>query len=276
MDTTYADPIQTAYDSFAPFYDLYTHDYEYGPWLSNIEGAALSHGLRGNRLLDVGCGTGKSFLPMLARGYEVTACDISPAMVERARDAAGDGADVLVADARYLPVLGRFDLVTSIDDALNYLLTDEELSMAFEGVARNLRPGGIFAFDLNTLGSYRHHFPGDTAREVGDAFFCWRRYADGSSAEPGTTFTSVIEVFATDDGDCWRRSSITHVQRHHSRGLIEQLLRDAGLQLLAVYGQLTGGRLEPDADEDTHVKVDYFARRLPGSACREVTRAQPT
>ena len=266
METTYADPTSTAYDAFAPFYDLYTHDYAYGPWLANIERAAIAHGLRGNRMLDVGCGTGKSFLPLLARGYEITACDISPAMVERARKAAGGAAQVLVADARDLPVLGRFDFVTSIDDALNYLLTDEEVALAFEGVARNLRPGGIFAFDLNSLGTYADYSRGDVTAEVGDAFFCWRRHAEGAQAEPGARFTSVVEVFSTDDGDCWHRSTVPHVQRHHPRELVQRLLTAAGLELLAVYGQVTGGVLEPDADEEIHIKLDYFARRLGRAA----------
>src|SRR6266513_2660346 len=100
MATQIEDPAVAAYDLLAPFYDLYTHDYEHDRWLANIEAIALGHGLTGHRLLDVGCGTGKSFMPMLARGYDVTACDISPAMVERARET---GADVFVADARDLP-----------------------------------------------------------------------------------------------------------------------------------------------------------------------------
>jgi ubiquinone/menaquinone biosynthesis C-methylase UbiE len=58
---------------------------------------ARSHGLSGRRLLDVGCGKGKSFLPMLARGWKVTACDISPSMLEIARAKAGDAVDLSVA-----------------------------------------------------------------------------------------------------------------------------------------------------------------------------------
>ena len=257
------DPARAAYDSFAPFYDTYTRTHDYERWLSAIEGVALAHGLRGKRLLDVGCGTGRSFLPMLQRGYEVTACDISPAMVERARElVAGTSAEVLVADMRDLPALGRFDLATSIDDALNYLLSDDELRLAFEGVARNLRPGGLFAFDLNTLSCYRDNFGGDVAREVDGAFFCFRGEADAVSIQPGAVLSSVIEVFATDDGDCWHRSSSRHVQRHHPPEVVERLLRESGFELVDRRGQLKGARLVPVGDEEVHVKLDYFARRI--------------
>src|SRR6476469_8915642 len=162
MATQVEDPTLAAYELLAPFYDSYTAGFGHERWLTNLEAIAIEHGLRGNRLLDVGCGTGKSFLPMLARGYEVTACDISPAMVLLARERAGD-ASVLVADARDLPVLGRFDLVTSLDDALNYVLSDEELGMTFAGIAGNLRPGGIFVFDLTTIAAYRQFFALDMA-----------------------------------------------------------------------------------------------------------------
>src|SRR3954463_12119612 len=92
METQTEDPTYAAYELLAPFYDSYTREYGHELWLENLEAIAIGHGLRGNRLLDVGCGTGKSFLPMLARGYEVTGCDISPAMVERARSASGGAA----------------------------------------------------------------------------------------------------------------------------------------------------------------------------------------
>src|SRR3954463_14947122 len=152
MATQIEDPAVAAYELLAPFYDLYTHDYAHEDLLGEIEAIALEHGLSGRRLLDVGCGTGKSFVPMLARGYEVTACDISPGVGERAREAGGaGGAHVFVADARELPDVGPFDLAIALDDALNYLLSDEELGMVFGGAARNLRPGGLLVFDLNSL-----------------------------------------------------------------------------------------------------------------------------
>jgi SAM-dependent methyltransferase len=267
MELILEDPTLAAYEAFAPFYDIYTHDYEHDQWIANVEAVARRHGLRGTRLLDVGCGTGKSFIPMLARGYDVTACDLSSAMVERAHDAvAGAAVELLVADVRRLPVLGQFDITTCMDDALNYLHTDDELAMAFEGVARNLRPGGLFAFDLNTLGGYRHHFPGSSVRHVDDTFFCWFGEAPAPPVGPGGVFTSVIEIFAPDSGGCWSRTTSRHVQRHHPRQVVERLLQDAGFELVQCCGQVTGGRLEAVADESVHMKVDYFARRLPSVA----------
>jgi SAM-dependent methyltransferase len=263
MATQLQDPTCAAYEMLAPFYDSYTRRYGHERWLANLEAIAIDHGLRGSRLLDVGCGTGKSFLPLLARGYEVTGCDLSPAMVEHARAAAAGKADLLVADARDLPVLGRFDLVTSLDDALNYVLSDEELGMAFAGVARNLRPGGLFVFDLTTIAAYRKYFALDMASEDGDAFYCWRGEADPENTAPGAIVGSVIEVFATDDGECWRRYSSRHVQRHHPPEIVGDLLASCGLELLSRRGQMTGAQIDPVGDDERHLKLVYFARRAP-------------
>jgi 2-polyprenyl-3-methyl-5-hydroxy-6-metoxy-1,4-benzoquinol methylase len=66
-----------AYDVAADVYDDFTAHHDYEGWTALIERLARAHGLAGGRLLDVGCGTGNSFLPFLERGYQVTACDIS-------------------------------------------------------------------------------------------------------------------------------------------------------------------------------------------------------
>jgi hypothetical protein len=42
---------------------------------------------------------------------------------------------------------------------------------------------------------------------------------------------------------------------------VARLLEDAGLELLERRGQVTGARVEPDGDDDRHVKLVYFARR---------------
>jgi SAM-dependent methyltransferase len=258
------DPALSAYESLAPYYDRFTADYEYERWLAGIEARALALGLSGRRLLDVGCGTGKSFAPMLARGYRVSACDISPSMAREARRKHPGDAHVFVADTRDLPRVGDFDLVTCIDDVLNYLLTDEDLAAAFASVADVLAPGGIYVFDVNSLNTYRTSFARAIIRESPGALFCWRGEGE-ETAEPGDVASATIEVFLEEDRDLWSRMSCRHVQRHHPAGVITEALTASGLECACVLGQLPGCRLVDRADEESHIKVVYFARK-PGLA----------
>ena len=152
-----------AYDGLASTYDLLTAGYRHDRWLAAVERLAIACGLSGRRVLDVACGTGKSFLPLLERGYQVTACDLSRGMIAEADRKARGRADLFVADMRRLPVLGPFDLATCLDDAVNHLEQPDEVLATFAGVRENLAPGGLFVFDVNTLAAYRA--PGDVAVE---------------------------------------------------------------------------------------------------------------
>jgi len=250
-----------AYAVLAPVYDLLTADYAHGPWLFALERLAERHGLAGRRLLDVGCGTGKSFLPMLERGFQVTACDISPEMVAEARRKAGSRAELHVADMRRLPVLGEFDLITCLDDAINHLLGPDELAAAFEGLRANLAPGGLLVFDGNTLAAYRS-VP-DVVFEDEDRVVCWRG-ALAELSEPGEQAEVVIDLFTHEGDGVWRRSLSRQRHRHHPVEEITRLAEEAGLEVAAVLGQRPGAVLDEHLDEQEHGKAVFVMRREGG------------
>lgn len=257
MVTTTPHPALLAYERLAPVYDDFTDGYDHDTWVDRLERIARDHGANGPRVLDVACGTGKSFAPLIERGWDVWACDISPAMVERARRCTGVDPDrVLVADMRALPQLGAFALVTCLDDAVNYLLDEDELVAAFEGVARLLEPDGVYLFDTNTLATYRAGFAAGTTFERPLAGAVWRGETVGPIA-PGARCTASIELLGGDaDGAVSR-----HVQRHHPESTVRRALASAGLACRVVLGQSTGGVLHEDADEDRRTKLVYVAGR---------------
>jgi SAM-dependent methyltransferase len=214
--------------------------------------------LRGRRLLDVGCGTGKSFLPMLERGWEVSACDISPSMVELARAKVGDAVTLAVADMRELPVFGEFDLVWALDDAVNYLLSGRELKDALGGMRANMSPSGLLMFDVNTLHSYRTFFAETEQVEQGGRRLIWRGQGTPDAA-PGSISEARFEVEAANglDGDI---ETHFHRQRHFPEAEVLALLAAAGLECLDVFGHGFDAVLEQPADELAHTKIVYMAR----------------
>jgi SAM-dependent methyltransferase len=249
------------YDALAPFYDDFTAGSNYERWTDIVLALAAELGFRGSTLLDLACGTGKSFVPFLARGYEVTACDISRGMLAEAALKAPD-VRLFQADVRELGRVGSFDLVTCFDDSLNYLLHDDDLARALATIAANLAPSGLALFDLNALLAYRGMFARDIVAERGGALFAWHGEC-AADAGRGCRAEAGLDVFAARADGLYERVGVRHVQRHFPPETVEPLLAAAGLEC-RVYGVLEDGSLEPELDEARHLKVLYAARHAKG------------
>jgi ubiquinone/menaquinone biosynthesis C-methylase UbiE len=97
----------------------------------------------GQRILDIGCGTGKDAAHFAARGIQVHATDASPAMVVAARTR---GIDAEVCRAEELSLIaGTFDGAISNFGALNCV---RDLTGVAESLANLVRPGGRIAICL--------------------------------------------------------------------------------------------------------------------------------
>jgi SAM-dependent methyltransferase len=244
---------RVTYDAFAATYDDFNHRYRYERWTGKLLERAEAAGLEGQRLLDVGCGTGLSLVTLLADGWSVTGCDISPAMIERARARVGDAAALDVADMRALPRYGEFDLVWAVNDAINYLRDGAELQSALAGMRRNLAPRGIVVFDVNTLAAYRTFFAQEVVVERGGRRLVWTGSDSASEAPPGSVFEARF------DGDGPDVESHTHRQRHFPEAEVLGAIEAAGLCCVETTGELDG-ELTYRVDEDTHTKAVFVCR----------------
>jgi SAM-dependent methyltransferase len=247
-----------AYEAFAPAYDAFTVELDYEPWLVEVLPRLERYGLSGKHLLDVGCGTGESLIPMLDRGWHVVGCDIAPAMVEIARKKVGERARLKVADMRELPTFGVFDLVWSLNDSVNYLVDRVELEAALAGMRTNLGDGGLLVFDLNTLLAYRTFFAERHVVEHAGGRLIWTGTAS-SEQPPGSICEATFEV----EGGLAARQVEPHVhrQRHFPEAEVLAALEKVGLRCLGVFGQDIDGALEQPLDESRHVKALYVAGR---------------
>jgi len=249
------------FQAMAPVYDDFTAHYDYEGWLTDVLKLLERRGLKSGRLLDVACGTGKSFLPMVPRGWQITGCDISPAMVAIAREKTAESVDLLVADMCELSKLGSFDLVWALDDAINYLLDGEELRAALRGMRENLAETGLLLFDVNELIVYRSFYAETTVLEQNGCRFTWRGLGS-STMPPGEISESRLEVQGSNrKRDCEANGNVSlHRQRHFPEAEILAALEDAGLQCLDVYGHGLDGIPRKPLDIELHTKAIYIAR----------------
>jgi SAM-dependent methyltransferase len=251
---------EIAYEAIAPVYDDFTAHHNYEVWLGNLLPKLEKHGIPpGKRLFDVACGTGKSFIPMLERGWAVTACDISPKMVAIAREKVGEAVELTVADMRDLPSFGEFDLVFCLDDAVNYLLSTEELVRALSGMRRNMGPGALLMFDVNTLESYRTFFAEEVVLERNGRRLIWKGRTS-PEAPPGSIAEASFEVESIEEEAGPPIAPELHRERHFPEETVLAALEQAGLDCLDVYGHHHDAIPHQPLDEVKHAKGIYIAR----------------
>lgn len=132
----------------APLYISEEERYGTYPWL--YEAAEFRHH-SGERVLEVGCGTGCDLLQFAKHGAVATGVDVTPKHLELARRRVGTMATVVEADARGLPFPdASFDYVYSH----GVLHHSDEPRRIVEEIFRVLRPGGYFNVHVYALISY--------------------------------------------------------------------------------------------------------------------------
>lgn len=144
------------YDRLAPFYHLVYADWNasverQGRQLAAVVRARLGDGAR--TVLDVACGIGTQALGLAMAGYEVTASDLSPGAVARARAEAerrGLSLTLSVADMRaaHDHHAREFDVVLCGDNSLPHLPDDEAIVSALRQFRSCTRPGGLCLVSL--------------------------------------------------------------------------------------------------------------------------------
>jgi SAM-dependent methyltransferase len=247
------DTARRTYDALAPSYDDFTlgYGYKYETWTATLLARAEAEGLSGSRLLDVACGTGFSFIPLLERGWSVTGCDLSPAMIETAQAKVGEGAELLVADMRELPGLGEFDLIWSINSAMNYLSSEEELTATLAGMRRNLAPQGLVLFDLLSLKTARAFFAGEFDVEREGKRFRWKGALEPEEVGVGAIGGGRLEEEGRPD------AVNVHRMRHFGKAEVLAAIAAAGLRSIRVLGE-ADGTLHEGLDEEAQPTAVYI------------------
>jgi predicted TPR repeat methyltransferase len=158
--------IQQLYKKFSAFYEsnmVDTLDYQAPERLGELIQAVL--GDRGGlKVLDLGCGTGLSGLRLKPRALHLTGVDLSPEMVEHARDRAiYDHLDVAEITGWLADCKTRYDLIVACDTLIYFgdlapVVQAARNRLTENGVlAFSVERGGVHPYQLTDSGRYAHH-----------------------------------------------------------------------------------------------------------------------
>ncbi len=104
--------------------------------------------------LELGIGTGRIALPLVARGVRVHGIDLSPDMVAQLRaKPGGEDIPVTIGDFASARTGEAFSLAYLVFNTINNLTTQDAQVACFENVAAQLAPGGCFVVEVGVPGA---------------------------------------------------------------------------------------------------------------------------
>lgn len=201
-------------------------------------------------VLELGCGTGRIYLELLADGVDASGIDVSAEMLAELRATAADRGldpDVRQADQTDFAFDREFALVIGPADVVLYNLTIEEQTAALTNVRAALAPDGEFVCSYFTpdLDTICEHYGTELTTEF---------------EYEGATYTAASTLILEDEVERIVRAeravrdlegetvaAADSVFKLLPKREMELLLRRAGLGDYEVYGDFDGGPLTADS-----------------------------
>lgn len=192
-------------------------------------------------LLDLYCGYGRHAIELAKMGFQVTGVDANQAFLDIAAQKAMEEkvpVSFRLRDMRELDYSGQFDAVINMFAAFGYF-TDEENAGVLQGVARALKPGGLFLIDLlnrewmvrNNLNRYWRHPSGDYVLsykvELKQGVVTMKRVLINQVTNTKTQYEFVLRAYSLPE--------------------MESILEKSSLRIKATYGGFDGRAYGADA-----------------------------
>jgi len=205
-------------------------------------------------VLELGSGGGHC-ASHLTREFTMTLADLSPGMLAVSRRL-NPGCEHVEADMRTVRLGRDFDAVF-VHDAVDYMITEDDLRLVVETAFAHCRPGGVAVFVPDNI--TENFEPGTSYGGIDGADGRGARYLDWSyDPDPGDTWTLTQYAFLLrEPGGEVRVVHETHRLGLFGRGTWLRLLREAGFQPGAVTEETT---------EDRRPRELFTGHRPPGPA----------
>lgn len=243
-----ANVVREFYDRLAGDYDRMTgFDKRFVAERPFFKRLVDAHRIR--RAVDAGAGTGFHSLLLSELGVQVTAVDVSPAMLEELRTNAGRrGFAVETVLSTFAGMAGglrgKYDAVFCLGNSLAHVLTEDELRATLAGFRSLLERGGIL---LVQLLNYERILAGhdriqNVKEEGGKIFVRFYDFGEASIQFNILTITRVPSGFETDLESVPLRPWVAEE--------IRPLLVDAGFSSNAFFGGISMGPYESRISRD--------------------------
>lgn len=234
-----------AYSDFAYVYDKLMYDVDYKEWGDFIESIFKMHNLKPFLILDLACGTGSLTIEMAKKGYDMIGVDISPDMLNCAKQKSLDFENILYLnqDMIEFELYGTVDVIVSLMDSINYILDKRDIKKLLKNVHNYLNVGGLFIFDINTPYKFKNILKDNVFYDVSDeTTYIWQNYFDSK-----TNICEFDLTIFTKENNMYRRIDELHLERCYEIDDLKNMIDESGLKLLNIYDDLKLSKAQPNA-----------------------------
>ncbi|HNW43113.1 MAG TPA: class I SAM-dependent methyltransferase [Elusimicrobiales bacterium] len=196
---------------------------------------------KGSALLDLCCGPGRHAVEFARKGLAVTGFDFSREYLEEALERAQEKRiplRLVRGDMRRLKFSGEFDAAVNLFTSFGYFRKFSDDIKTLKGVARALKPGGLFLIDIINGDYVRKHFIPNPWHDLGDHY-----HLEETALNKDGAFNSWIKIHKM-SGKIQKK---TFFSRLYDRARLAAALKTAGLEPLKFWGNFAGQTLSPDS-----------------------------
>ncbi len=141
-----------AFQDYAYYYNSFYKDKDYKVEAETVDKLLKRYNSKISNIINFGCGTGKHDIELARLGYQCKGIDMSPLMIEIARQNAvlnESKIEFEVADVRHYKTDKKYDAVISLFHVMSYQNTNKDILNTFKSARKILEDNGAgyFLFD---------------------------------------------------------------------------------------------------------------------------------
>lgn len=159
------------FKDYAYYYNAFYQDKDYGTEAVQVKRLLKKYGNNITTIINYGCGTGKHDIELTKLGYQCTGIDLSPLMIDIAREnvkSENMNIDFDVADIRSFEPKDKYDAVISLFHVMSYQNENQDILSAFQNARKALDNNGLFLFDAWYGPGVLSDKPGVRVKEIED------------------------------------------------------------------------------------------------------------
>ena len=217
------------YKIFSKLYDKFMKYSDYGAWENQVEELIKEGKPNGNTLLDIGCGTGELLLRM-AKNYKCDGMDLSEDMLKIAfKKLKHREVGLFLGNMIDFNTGKTYDIMVSLFDTVNHILTLDELECHFQSVYKSLNQDGIYIFDVVDRQFMNEMFPNDLFVDNRKDLTCiWEHEIDGGIDYIDATY------FLKNSRGSWDKLTESYTKKIFTEDEIKKSVSNANLKLIKI------------------------------------------